>query len=72
MLIRKKSLMSGIEHEMDLRITEDQMNDWHDGTPIQEAMPHLTPDEREFLMTGTTPEEWDKMFGVCHDIKAQK
>ena len=30
---------------------------------IQEAMPHLTPDEREFIMTGITAEEWAKEYG---------
>jgi hypothetical protein len=25
-------------------------------------MPHLTPDEREFIMTGITEEEWDELF----------
>ena len=32
------------------------------GALIQNAFDFLTPDEREFLMTGITPEEWDKMF----------
>jgi hypothetical protein len=27
---------------------------------IQNAMPNLSTDDREFLMTGVTPEEWDK------------
>jgi len=26
-------------------------------------MPDLTPDEREFIMTGSTSEEWDAAFG---------
>ena len=25
-------------------------------------MPHLSADDREFLMTGVTPEEWDATF----------
>ena len=29
---------------------------------IQEAFPHLTPDEREYVLTGLTPEEWDAML----------
>jgi hypothetical protein len=27
-------------------------------------MPELTADEREFIMTGVTPDEWDNEFGV--------
>jgi len=30
---------------------------------IQEAFPFLNPDEREFLLTGITPEQWDAIFG---------
>lgn len=29
---------------------------------IQDAFNFLTAGEREFLLTGLTPEEWDKMF----------
>lgn len=29
---------------------------------IQKVAPMLTPEEREFLMTGTPPDVWDKMF----------
>ena len=34
------------------------------GIHIQDAAPFLNPDEREFLMTGITPDLWDKMFKV--------
>ena len=30
---------------------------------IQNLLPHLTPDQREFLRTGITPESWEKAFG---------
>lgn len=29
---------------------------------VQDAFPFLTTDEREFLMTGISSEEWDQMF----------
>jgi len=35
---------------------------WQKGKLIQNAMPYLTPSEREFLMTGITAEEWDNVF----------
>lgn len=37
--------------------------DHPDGPLLQVALPGLTMGEREFLMTGTTPEEWDELFG---------
>jgi hypothetical protein len=29
---------------------------------IQDAFPFLSNDEREFIMTGITPDEWNEMF----------
>jgi hypothetical protein len=37
--------------------------DWKDGTLIQNAFPALDADDRELLMTGIGPKEWDEMFG---------
>ena len=35
---------------------------WLGGQLIQHAFPELSADQREFLMTGITPEKWDVMF----------
>ena len=37
--------------------------DYESGSLIQDAFDFLNPDQREFLMTGMTPEEWEEMFG---------
>ena len=63
MLITRKSLISGDINTMSLPITEEQYTAWEQGTLVQVAMPHLTPDEREFVMTGITPTEWAETFG---------
>lgn len=34
---------------------------------IQNALPGFDADQREFLMTGITPDEWKQMFGVEDD-----
>jgi hypothetical protein len=31
---------------------------WQHGADIQEALPYLTADEREFIKTGITPADW--------------
>lgn len=36
---------------------------WERGAYIQVALGFLSADEREFLMTGITSEEWHEMFG---------
>ena len=58
--IRMVSMFTDNEITRDIPVTQEQLDKWHKGTPIQEAMPHLTPNQREFLMTGVTKEEWDK------------
>tara|TARA_R110000772_G_scaffold247213_1_gene360986 strand:- start:347 stop:553 length:207 start_codon:yes stop_codon:yes gene_type:complete len=67
MLISKVSDMSNKMHTMDIDVTDEQLQDWREGTAIQDAMPNLTPDEREFIKTGITPKEWDEMFGDAGD-----
>lgn len=63
MLIRRVSDLTGIEHEMEIPITEEQLNEYYRSTLcIQDVFPHLTPEQREFIKTGTTSEEWDELF----------
>lgn len=31
------------------------------GQKVQDVFPHLTPGQREFMMSGFTPAEWDAM-----------
>jgi len=64
MLITRQSQWSGITRTLDIPVTHDQMYEWQQrGALIQNAMPNLTADQREFLMTGITKEEWDEMWG---------
>ena len=46
-------------HTMTIPCTEQQFSDWETGMLIQNAMPNISPEHREFLMTGITPDEWD-------------
>lgn len=63
MLIKKKSGLTGNTSTMDIEVTAVQIAAWQGGELIQNAMPNLSPDEREFLMTGITPAEWASVFG---------
>ena len=36
--------------------------DWRNGTPVQEAFPDLSVDDRERLISGICPDCWDEMF----------
>lgn len=67
MLIKRISAFSGIERELDLNVTPEQLQRWQQGELIQQAMPQLTPDEREFIKTGVTAAEWNEMFSDEED-----
>ena len=41
---------------------EEGLRKYNAGYLVQHAWHTLHADEREFLMTGITPEEWDAMF----------
>lgn len=59
MLITKISPFSGKTNTLFIPITEVEYSNYLQGNaPIQRVFPHLTPDEREFILTGITPDEW--------------
>lgn len=57
----------GDEQHMDMDLTAEQfsvsLKAWRSGNLIQNAFPTLSSEEREFLMTGTSPQKWEEMFG---------
>lgn len=54
-------------HEMELPLTQRELERglaaWDRGAFIQDAFPSLTPEQREFIKTGITPDEWNGIFG---------
>lgn len=63
MKITKKSQFSGKVATMDLPVTQQDLDEWRiTGKCAQNAFPNLSAGEREFLMTGCTPQEWDELF----------
>jgi len=63
MEITKTSIHSGITRTLNLDVTAEELTRWIDGELIQNAMPRLDADGREFVKTGITPEEWEAIFG---------
>ena len=64
MILARKSMLTGEVHSMELPITSKQLSTWDSGKGlIQEVFPKLTADQREFIMSGITQEEWDNAFG---------
>ena len=70
MKIYRRSLISGKTNTMDLPVTLKQIEQWRGGGLIQDVFPDLTREEREFIKTGITPNEWkqvDKYMGEVYD-----
>ena len=64
LLVTRKSTFTGDLHTLRLAITAAEWARWH-GDPrvlIQDCFPALTDPEREFLLTGTTQDEWQAAF----------
>ena len=55
--------MSGVTRTLDIPVTMNQLQKWSEGANIQDVMGNLTEDEREFIMTGITADEWNDAFG---------
>tara|TARA_R110002153_G_scaffold225641_1_gene378281 strand:- start:34 stop:225 length:192 start_codon:yes stop_codon:yes gene_type:complete len=56
--ITRRSPLTGRTNSMLLDLSEGALHAWKDGMLAQDAMPSLSADEREFVMTGITPYEW--------------
>lgn len=63
MLITKTCIFDGTTHTLDLNVTQEQLDRWSKGGLVQNVFPHLSSDEREFLMTGIVPGDWEKWVG---------
>ena len=68
MVVCAISAATGVKHAMPLEITEAQVYDWVNGASIQDAMPTLSSEGREFLMTGITQLEWDSLFSETEEV----
>jgi hypothetical protein len=64
MKITRTSMLSGKTTSMELDVTMEQLHAYHgEEALLQDAFPNLNADEREFIKTGITSEEWDSAFG---------
>ncbi len=67
MQITKQCMLTGDTNTMEIDVTQDQLDAWKNGMLIQDAMPNLTAEHREFIMTGTTPEVWTRNFSESEE-----
>ena len=63
MTITRTSPHTGKENSREINVTQEQLRARLCGALIQDAMPNISADDREFILTGCTPEEWETIFG---------
>jgi hypothetical protein len=63
MKITRRNPFTGQLVEWEIAVTAQQLVEWEKGALIQDAMSNLTDDEREFILSGITPDQWDQVFG---------
>ena len=59
--IERKSPLTGKVNTMEITMDPADYLAWQNGEMIQNALPYLTIDEREFIKTGLVGDEWDTM-----------
>lgn len=65
-IITRRSPFTGRIHQMEIPISPREFAKretlWQTGMLIQDAFPMLDADQREFIKTGITPQEWNEAF----------
>lgn len=68
MLIKRYCVFNHKVQEMDIPVTHERLDMWTSGGGlIQDIFPDLSPDQREFLLTGTLPGQWSQFIGEEDD-----
>jgi hypothetical protein len=66
MQITRTSQLTGNTQTLNLNVTPEQMKRFENrvinGEYVQTIFPNLPKEEREFILTGITPEEWEASF----------
>jgi hypothetical protein len=64
MIVKRTSMMTGKQHEREIDVDPEMLLRWEKGEGyVQTMFPHLSADDREYLISGATPEEWKNAFG---------
>lgn len=67
MKVIKTSPVSLRMNVLEIDVTQEELdrvaNRFNTGELVQDIIPHISAPEREFIMSGITPEEWIMVFG---------
>lgn len=57
----------GVTRTKDLPVTPEQISRWEQGELAQNVFTQLNAEEREFIISGNTTEDWDRIFADSAD-----
>ncbi len=63
--IKRTSPLTGKTRTKTIDATREQYENWKNGMLIQNAMPNVSREDREFIISGIVGDEWDKFFHKC-------
>ena len=63
--VTRQSAITRKMNTMELPITQEHLDNYDTvgGLLVQDVFPNLSKEEREFLISGITPQEWEETFG---------
>lgn len=63
MEIKRKSVITGVERVREIPVDPEDFAFWKSGyASINEIMPYLNDEDRQFILSGITKEEWGEAF----------
>ena len=69
MIVIRRSPLTGQINEREIDVTQEQLDRYAGGFElIQEIMPDVSKEDREFIKTGYTPEDWKHLFGDSNAV----
>lgn len=70
MKVTRKSAISGKQRTKDIPVNPNDWIEYNMGyVSIDESMPYLTAEDREFILSGTTPDEWQLAFSSANMVE---
>lgn len=63
--ITARSILSGIEHTREIDVDPEKVDKFRKRLIpglLQDVFPELSPEDREFIFSGITPEEWNEQI----------
>ena len=71
LLCRRRSPFDDKLNTRVIRVTDSQIEQWLKSDCIQNAMPKVSAEDREFLLSGTLPDEWNTVMEPLEELEEE-